>query len=104
VINVEKNGAYSKAIADLKASGMLAEAVERKTWSTISIPLSSKITALSTGESNQGWASFPLRRQGERCKALCTMQMIRKGQVRGVNKGDVTGRVAFIASLFEVAA
>jgi hypothetical protein len=32
------------------------------------------------------------------------MQMIRKGQVRGVNKGDVTGRVAFIASLFEVAA
>jgi hypothetical protein len=30
--------------------------------------------------------------------------MIRKGQVRGVGKGDITGQVAFIASLFGVAA
>jgi len=30
--------------------------------------------------------------------------MIRKGQMQGVNKGDVTGQVAFIASLFGVAA
>jgi len=32
------------------------------------------------------------------------MNMIRKGQMQGVNKGDVTGQVAFIASLFGVAA
>ncbi len=30
--------------------------------------------------------------------------MIRKGQVRGVDKGDISGQVAFIASLFVVAA
>ena len=32
------------------------------------------------------------------------MNMLRKGQVRGVGKGDITGQVAFIASLFGVAA
>ena len=33
-----------------------------------------------------------------------SMNMIRKGQVRGVEKGDIMGQVAFIASLFGVAA
>jgi IS6 family transposase len=32
------------------------------------------------------------------------MNMIRKGQVHGVEKGDIMGQVAFIASLFGVAA
>jgi transposase, IS6 family len=33
-----------------------------------------------------------------------SMNMIRKGQLRGVGKGDITGQVSFIASLFGVAA
>ena len=32
------------------------------------------------------------------------MHMIRKGQMQGVNKGDTTGQVAFIAHLFGVTA
>ena len=32
------------------------------------------------------------------------MHMIRKGQMQGVNKGDVLGQLAFIATLFGVAA
>jgi transposase, IS6 family len=32
------------------------------------------------------------------------MNMIRKGQMRGVNKGDSPGQAAFIACLFGVAA
>lgn len=31
------------------------------------------------------------------------MNMIRKGQVQGVNKGDVRGQVALVARLFAVA-
>jgi hypothetical protein len=31
------------------------------------------------------------------------MHMIRKGQVAGVGKGDITGQVTFIAHLFGVA-
>ena len=32
-----------------------------------------------------------------------SMQMIRKGQMQGVVKGDITGQVTFIANLFGVA-
>jgi hypothetical protein len=32
------------------------------------------------------------------------MHMMRKGQMHGVNKGDITGQVTFIAQLFGVAA
>jgi transposase, IS6 family len=32
------------------------------------------------------------------------MHMVRKGQMRGVEKGDILGQVAFIARLFGVAA
>jgi len=32
------------------------------------------------------------------------MNMVRKGQMRGVEKGDILGQVAFIARLFGVAA
>jgi len=32
------------------------------------------------------------------------MNMVRKGQMRGVEKGDIMGQVVFIASLFGVAA
>jgi hypothetical protein len=32
------------------------------------------------------------------------MNMVRKGQMRGVEKGDSTGQVVFIASLFGVVA
>ena len=32
------------------------------------------------------------------------MNMIRKGQVHGVEKGNVTGQISFIARLFAVAA
>jgi len=31
------------------------------------------------------------------------MHMVRKGQIRGVEKGDILGQIAFIASLFGVA-
>jgi transposase, IS6 family len=32
------------------------------------------------------------------------MNMIRKGQIKGVGKGDITGQVTFITHLFGVAA
>ncbi len=68
VINVDKNAAYPKAIADLKASGVLLESVELTSWSSISTTSSSKTIGSSNGWSNQGWASFRLKRPGERSK------------------------------------
>ena len=70
VINVEKNAAYPKAEASLKAVGMLPASVERETWSNTSRTWWSKTTAFSNGWSSPGWASFPWKRQGEPCKAM----------------------------------
>ena len=104
VINVDKNAASPKAIAELKAAGLLPESVELKTWSNTSITWSSKITASSNAWSSQEWASFRWKRQGERVPSYEAMHMIRKGQVSGVGKGDIPGQVTFVAGLFGVAA
>lgn len=38
------------------------------------------------------------------CRGFEAMNMLQKGQLQGVNKGDVRGHVALIAKLFGVAA
>jgi transposase, IS6 family len=104
VITVDKNAAYPKAIAQLKAAGILAEQVELRQVKYLNNLINAATIALSNDSSSQGWASFPWKRQGERCKATRVMHMIRKGQMQGVNKGDITGQVTFIASLFGMVA
>ena len=38
------------------------------------------------------------------CAATVSMNMVRKGLIRGVGKGDILSQVAFISHLFGVAA
>ena len=33
-----------------------------------------------------------------------SMNMIRKGQIKGVEKGDILGQISFINKIFEIAA
>ena len=99
-----QNAAYPKAEASLKAAGILPEAVELTSASRTYIISSSKITASSNGASSQGWASFRSRARGERGPGYQVMHLIRKGQRRGVEKGDILGQVACLARLFGVAA
>jgi len=103
VINVDKHAASPKAMADLKASGVLPESVELTSASSISTTSSNKTIASSSGWSSQGWVSFPSRRQIEHVPRYEVMHMMRKGQVRGVGNADISGQVTFIASLFGVA-
>ena len=51
-----------------------------------------------------GMGFFSVETAGRTLQGYEVMHMIRKGQVRGVGKVDITGQVAFIASLFGVAA
>jgi transposase, IS6 family len=51
-----------------------------------------------------GLAFFSLETAGRALQGDEVMNMIRKGQLRGVGKGGITGQVSFIASLFGVAA
>ncbi len=50
-----------------------------------------------------GLGFFSFETAGRTLQGYEVMNIIRKGQIRGVSKGDSRGQVAFIASLFGVA-
>lgn len=103
VINVDKNAAYPKAIADLKAAGMLPESVELRQVKYLN-NLVEQDHRFIKRLVKPGMGFFSFETAGRTLQGYEAMHMIRKGQMQGVNKGDVTGQVTFIAHLFGVAA
>jgi IS6 family transposase len=103
VITVDKNPAYPKALTELKEAGMLPTQSELRQIKYLN-NLVEQDHRFIKDSSNRGSASSPLRRRGEPCKDTRVMHMIRKGQIKGVEKGDARGQVLFIANLFGVAA
>ncbi len=103
VINVDKNAAYPKAIAALKASGTLPERVELRQVKYLN-NLVEQDHRFIKRLVKPGMGFFSFETAGRTLQGYEVMHMIRKGQARGVGKGDITGQVTFIASLFGVAA
>ena len=103
VVNVDKNPAYPRAMAELKADGTINRRcrlrqckylnniveqdhrnVKRRTW-----------LAKGYGSLPTAWRTL---------RGIEAMEMVRKGRARWVAKGDVLGQVMFISSLFGIAA
>ena len=103
VINVEKNAAYPKAIAALKASGTFPERVELRQVKDLN-NLVEQDHRFIKRVVKPGMGFFSFETAGRTLQGYEVMHMIRKGQARGVGKADITGQVTFIASLFGVAA
>ena len=103
VINVDKNAAYPKAIADFKAAGLLPEPVELRQVKYLNNLIEQDHRFIKR-LTKPGMGFFSFETAGRTLQGYEVMNMIRKGQVRGVNKGDIAGQVTFIASLFGVAA
>src|SRR6266487_2202521 len=103
VINVDKNAAYPKAIAELKAAGMLPKSVELRQVKYLNNLIEQDHRFIKR-RVKLGMGFFSVETAGRTLQGYEVMNMIRKGQVQGVNKGDITDQVAFIASLFGVAA
>jgi transposase, IS6 family len=103
VINVEKNAAYPKAIAALKAAGTLPERVELRQVKYLN-NLVEQDHRFIKRLVKPGMGFFSFETAGRTLQGYEVMHMLRKGQVRGVGKADITGQVTFIASLFGVAA
>jgi len=103
VINVDKNAAYPKAIADLKAAGILPEHVELRqvTYLNNLIEQDHRFIKRLT---KPGMGFFSLETAWRTFQGYEIMNMIRKGQVQGVNKGDSPSQAAFIARLFGMVA
>jgi IS6 family transposase len=103
VINVDKNAAYPKAIAELKAAGILPEQVELRQVKYLNNLVEQDHRFIKRlVKPAMGFFSFETA--WRTLQGYEVMNMMRKGQVQGVSKGDIIGQVTFIARLFGVAA
>jgi IS6 family transposase len=103
VINVDKNAAYPKAIAELKTMGILPESVPLRQIKYLN-NLVEQDHRFIKRVVKPGMGFFSVESACKTLQGYESMNMIRKGQIHGVVKGDITGQVTFIAGLFGVAA
>ena len=102
VINVDKNAAYPKAIADLKATGILPEHVELRQVKYLNNLIEQDHRFIKR-LTKPGMGFFSFETAWQTLQGFEVMNMIRKGQVQGVDKGDVRGQIVLVARLFEAA-
>jgi transposase-like protein len=103
VINVDKNAAYPKAIADLKAAGVLPEHVELRQVKYLNNLIEQDHRFIKR-LTKPGMGFFSFETAWRTLQGYEIMHMMRKGQLQGVAKGDVGGQVALVAKLFGVVA
>ncbi len=103
VITVDKNAAYPKAMAELKAAGMLPEQVELRQVKYLNNLIEQDHRFIKRVV-KPGMGFFSFESAWRTLQGYEVMHIFRKGQMRGVEKRDILGRVAFISGLFGVAA
>lgn len=103
VINVDKNAAYPKAFNELKQKEELSEQVELRQNKYLNNRVEQDHRFIKRlVKLGMGFGSFNTARRT--IKGYETMNMLRKGQVKKVEKGAVRERVKFIAEIFGVTA
>lgn len=103
VINVDKNAAYPKAFAELKVDGLIPEhcALRQVKYLNNLIEQDHRFIKRLT---KPGMGFFSFETAWRTLQGFEAMNMIRKGQVQRVAKGDVRGQGLLVARLFGVAA
>lgn len=102
VINVDKNAAYPPSVDELKADEKLPEATKLRQVKYLNNIVEQDHRCIKRlTKSGMGFASFNSARRTLR--GMEAMNMIRKGQVQEVDKGDVRTQVALVSQLFGVA-
>ena len=102
VINVDKNAAYPKAIADLKAAGVLPQHVELRQVKYLNNLIEQDHRFIKR-LTKPGMSFFTFETAWRTLQGFEIMNMLRKGQVQGVAKGEVRDQVTAIVTLFGVA-
>jgi len=103
VITVDKNAAYPKAIADLKTAGLLPESCELRQVKYLNNLIEQDHRFIKR-VTEPGMGFFSFETAWRTLQGFEIMNMMRKGQLQGVDKGDVRGQVALVANIFGVAA
>jgi len=103
VITVDRNAAYPKAIDELKAEKQLPQKVELRPNKYLNNIVEQDHRGIKRlVKPGMGFGSFNTARRT--IKGYEIMNMLRKGQVKKVEKGAVKERMKFIAEIFGVVA
>ncbi len=102
VINVDKNAAYPKAFTELQAEGHLSKSCELRQVKYLN-NLVEQDNRFIKRLTKPGMGFFSFETAWRTLQGYEVMNMMRKGQLQGVPKGDVRGQVALVATLFRVA-
>ena len=103
VITVDKHAAYPAAVNELKEEANLPEDTELRPVKYLNnIVEQDHRRVKKLVKPGLGFGSFNSARRT--LKGYEAMAMIRKGQIQGVNKDDVTGQISFIHTLFGIPA
>ncbi|GHO82613.1 IS6 family transposase [Dictyobacter formicarum] len=103
VITVDKNAAYPKAFHELRAAGTLAIACELRQSKYLN-NLVEQDHRFIKRRVKPGLGFFSFKTAWRTLQGYEVMHMIRKGQMKDVDKGDILSQVALVSSLFGVAA
>jgi len=90
-------------MADLKATGVLPELVELRQVKYLNNLIEQDHRFIKRLV-KPGLGFFSFESAWRTLQGYEIMNMMRKGQVRGVNKADIIGQIAFISNLFEMGA
>ncbi len=103
VMNVDKNPAYPAAVEALKAEGAIPHRVALRQCKYLNNVIEQDHwTVKKRVWLAEGYGSF--QSAWRTLKGIETVQMIRKGRVRWLAKGDVVDQALFIGELFGLAA
>ncbi len=103
VINVDKHAAYPKAFNELKAEGRIPQSCELRPVKYLN-NLIEKDHRFIKRLTKPGLGFFSFETAWRTLRGFEIMNMMRKGQLQGVEKGNVEAQVTFVAKLFDVAA
>ena len=102
VITVDKNAAYPKAVETLRAQDQLPPDCELRQVKYLNNLIEQDHRFIKR-RTRPGLGFFSFDTAQRTLSGYETMNIIRKGQATGVNKGDVVAQVHFIDSLFGLA-
>jgi transposase, IS6 family len=103
VINVDKKGAYPKALATLKTSQQLPPDCGLRQVKYLNNLIEQDHRFIKR-RTRPGLGFFSFETAQRTLAGYETMNMIRKGQMKGAAKGDILAQVKLINNLFGVAA
>ena len=103
VINVDQNKAYPPAVEELKKEGVLPVTSQLRQCKYLNNIVEQDHRFIKR-RVNPGPGFFSFDTARRTIGGYEVTNMIRKGQVEGIAKGDIRGQVRFVESLFKVAA